>query len=414
MLVAYAWVIQLYGLAMEILTLPIQLSAQAASSEIAADILASRLGLDGSDDIFAALLSRQLGATLNARPETIPAAVDIVQKALPDVLDEDDVVIDSQAAQELASGMVAIATSFSGVAVPLPPVTLPNFIGVEGGAPASVGKSQFKVGDVPIMASDAPVEVGKRQAVAVAAAGFAENVADGTALEKPELPPVAAVLKSLARNAEPAVVRDVLDSAPAGSASHSFVVESSPLAMAGNGQSAGGVSSQVLQLQFHMSPSQHATQIVSSQVAGAIAHPVASSVWGEALGERVVWMAGQQQQGAELHLNPPSLGPLEVKLSMNDGQASLTFSTQHQPVREAIEAATPRLREMLSESGISLGSVSVNVGSFSQQQPGAQAQQGGNGQQRWVEAVAPSDLVPAVPSAVTILSGHQGMVDIFA
>ncbi|MBU3737289.1 MAG: hypothetical protein FGM62_10015, partial [Methylobacterium sp.] len=102
-----------------------------------------------------------------------------------------------------------------------------------------------------------------------------------------------------------------------------------------------------------------------------IPQPVASQAWGGMVGERVVWMFGQQHQSAEIMLNPPALGPLEVRLSMSDGQASLTFTTQHAPVREALEAATPRLREMLSESGIGLGNVSVNVGNFSRQDPQA-------------------------------------------
>ena len=141
----------------------------------------------------------------------------------------------------------------------------------------------------------------------------------------------------------------------------------------------------------------------------AIAQPLSSPVWGDVLGDRVKWMVGQQFQGAELHLNPPALGPLEIKLSMHDGQANLLFSTQHAPVKEAIEAAAPRLREMLGESGINLGSVSVNVGSFSQQQPGDQAQGG----QHWRQSPAATDFSSLIPSAVTVVGG-RGAVDIFA
>lgn len=156
-----------------------------------------------------------------------------------------------------------------------------------------------------------------------------------------------------------------------------------------------------------------ATAQAAAPAAGAIPQPVSSPVWGDALGDRVMWMVGQQQQGAELHLNPPSLGPLEIRLSMSDGQANLTFSTQHVPVREAIEAATPRLREMFGDSGINLGSVSVNVGSFSQQQPGDQAQAGRN-TQPWAQDTRETDFSSMLPSAVTTLGRNNGMVDIFA
>lgn len=97
--------------------------------------------------------------------------------------------------------------------------------------------------------------------------------------------------------------------------------------------------------------------------------------WGTGLGDKVVWMVGNQTRGAEIHLNPPALGPLEVRVSINDGQANLSFMTQHGAVREAIEAATPKLREMLADTGISMGNVSVNVGSFAQQQQNSQDQQ---------------------------------------
>lgn len=152
--------------------------------------------------------------------------------------------------------------------------------------------------------------------------------------------------------------------------------------------------------------------VATPQAAPAIPQPVASPAWGDALGDRVMWMVGQRHQGAELHLNPPSLGPLEVRLSISDGQANLTFSTQHLPVREAIEAATPRLRDMLGESGITLGSVSVNVGSFTQQQPGGQ-QEAGRHAQAWSQAAPESDFSSLLPSSVSPLS-RNGMVDIFA
>lgn len=148
------------------------------------------------------------------------------------------------------------------------------------------------------------------------------------------------------------------------------------------------------------------------QASSAIAQPVTSNVWGDKLGERVVWMVGQQHQGVELHLNPPSLGPLEIKLSMSDNTASLTFSTQHPPVRDAIESATARLREMLAESGLTLGSVSVNVGNFTQQQPGNQSLAESRGQaSAWIgEGAAEQSLPPPMITPVR----RNGMVDIFA
>lgn len=150
-------------------------------------------------------------------------------------------------------------------------------------------------------------------------------------------------------------------------------------------------------------------------VAGAIAQPVSSPAWGDMLGDRVMWMVGQQQQSAELRLNPPALGPLEVKLSMTDGQATLTFSTHHLPVKEALEAATPRLKEMFGESGINLGSVSVNVGTSPQQQQG-ETQFAQNGNAHWSgDAQNDNQLGANVSAVVTELRRQgSGMVDYFA
>jgi flagellar hook-length control protein FliK len=106
-----------------------------------------------------------------------------------------------------------------------------------------------------------------------------------------------------------------------------------------------------------------------------VAPTVGSPNWDTALGDKVVWIVGAQTQNAELHLNPPSLGPLEIRVSMSDGQANLSFMTQHAAVREAIEAATPKLREMMGDNGINMGSMSVNVGTFAQQQQDQAAQQ---------------------------------------
>lgn len=87
--------------------------------------------------------------------------------------------------------------------------------------------------------------------------------------------------------------------------------------------------------------------------------PVQDSAWSESLGERVVFMSGNRIQNAEIRLTPAELGPIRVNVSLDDGAANVTFSAQHATTREAIEAALPRLREMLAEQGLSLGNANV-------------------------------------------------------
>lgn len=109
--------------------------------------------------------------------------------------------------------------------------------------------------------------------------------------------------------------------------------------------------------------------------AGRIDRQVGAPGWGNELGQKVVWMVGQQKQSAELQLNPPHLGPLEVRLTLNQDQMTATFVSHNAAVRDAIETAMPRLREMLSDNGIALGNVMVGAESFAQQQQQQQQQQ---------------------------------------
>lgn len=102
----------------------------------------------------------------------------------------------------------------------------------------------------------------------------------------------------------------------------------------------------------------------------AVSTPVAAAGWGEELGQQVLWLARDGQQQAELQLNPPNLGPLEVRLSLQNDQASVVFVSAHASVRDALQAALPRLSAMFAESGISMESAMVGDQSlFGRQQP---------------------------------------------
>jgi flagellar hook-length control protein FliK len=102
--------------------------------------------------------------------------------------------------------------------------------------------------------------------------------------------------------------------------------------------------------------------------------PLGASGWDDALGQKVLWMVSNQEQVAELSLNPPDLGPLQVTLSLSNDQATATFVSQHADVRQALEAALPRLKEMMAESGINLGGATVSSGGDGSQQQGFERQ----------------------------------------
>lgn len=89
---------------------------------------------------------------------------------------------------------------------------------------------------------------------------------------------------------------------------------------------------------------------------------VGTPAWDQALGQKIVWMAQGGEQSASLTMNPPDLGPMQVVLSVSNNQATVDFMAAQPEVRQALEAALPRLREMMSESGIQLGQANVSAG----------------------------------------------------
>lgn len=142
-----------------------------------------------------------------------------------------------------------------------------------------------------------------------------------------------------------------------------------------------------------------------------ISVPVGETGWDRAFSQRVTWMATSDQQTARIELNPPNLGPLEVRISLHHDQASAMFSSPHGAVRDAIEAALPKLREMLAESGLTMGNVNVSA-QFSQNQQQAQSQQQADRRGQF-HINLPAELAPlvATPNAS---KEKRGLVDIFA
>jgi len=122
-----------------------------------------------------------------------------------------------------------------------------------------------------------------------------------------------------------------------------------------------------------------AAAVPADKLAGRVGTPA----WDQQLGQKVVWMAAGGDQSATLTLNPPDLGPLQVVLTVTNDQADAAFMSAQPEVRQALEAAMPRLREMMSEAGIAFGSATVSAGTPEQQNQGERAASGerrGNGQ----------------------------------
>lgn len=92
-----------------------------------------------------------------------------------------------------------------------------------------------------------------------------------------------------------------------------------------------------------------------------VATPAGSPGWPEEVGNRVSWMVGQAESHAELTLTPPQLGKVEVSITVSGDQTSAQFVAATPAARELIEQSLPRLREILEQSGISLGQTDVGT-----------------------------------------------------
>jgi flagellar hook-length control protein FliK len=167
-----------------------------------------------------------------------------------------------------------------------------------------------------------------------------------------------------------------------------------------------------------MSLTAQATALQTSQAAGSVptdrlSARVGTPAWDNQVGQKVIWMVGGEDQSATLELNPPDLGPVQVVLNVSNDLASVTFSSQQLEVRQALENALPRLREMMSESGIALGNASVNAGAEGRQgqdgQGGGRQGAGGGNANGGDGAIA-----EVTPRQRTRILGGAGAVDTFA
>lgn len=159
-----------------------------------------------------------------------------------------------------------------------------------------------------------------------------------------------------------------------------------------------------------------AAQTVVPQQSSTPSLPVPQAVgapgWDREVGNQVAWLAHQAGGKAELVLTPPQMGRIEVSLTVSGDQANAIFVSANPAVREALESALPRLREVLAEAGIQLGQAQVGAeGKY------ASAQQEKSGDN------PAADRAPA-PAAALQAAGHalpaaglkigRGLVDVFA
>lgn len=140
------------------------------------------------------------------------------------------------------------------------------------------------------------------------------------------------------------------------------------------GQSVGGASTQLASALNQWRAEQDGSGLVSSDLGerqglAKMGVTFGQAAWGENLGSQLSLLLAKNMDSAQIQLDPPELGPLGVRIQINQDQVTLQFTSGHAVVREALEQSSQRLQQMLSEEGLDLVDVDVS----DEKQPGQEA-----------------------------------------
>lgn len=163
------------------------------------------------------------------------------------------------------------------------------------------------------------------------------------------------------------------------------------------------------------SPQQAQSRADNAVATATVGTPLHDSRWSQDFGQKIVWLARNDQQVAQLNINPPQLGPMHITLNLSGDQASALFVSPHAEVRQAIEEAMPHLREVLAGAGINLGQANVGT-QLPQQQGGAPFQFSKPSRREDDGAILRADTDSGQGARVPLpaMRGGRGMVDLFA
>lgn len=162
----------------------------------------------------------------------------------------------------------------------------------------------------------------------------------------------------------------------------------------------------------HAAPQAHHARSTSEPL--QMNTPLREPAWPTEFGQKLVWMATQDRQSAQITLNPPQMGPIEISLNVKNDQATAVFVSGNPEVREALESALPRLREMLAGVGVELGQTNVSAESFQQPQGNdGQGRSARNHHEAQEGGEQAGTLMPATGQAGTTIRAGNGLVDTF-
>ncbi|WAJ69315.1 flagellar hook-length control protein FliK [Catenovulum adriaticum] len=128
-----------------------------------------------------------------------------------------------------------------------------------------------------------------------------------------------------------------------------------------------------------------------------------------ALNDSVKYMMNSRIQSAEIRIDPPELGSMQIKISMNGDQASVSMVVQNQQAKDILDQSVPKLKEMLEQQGIQLGESNVSEHQSKGEQQAGQGHGDGASDQPEDGNAGESHQIEQ-----TINNGHLGTVDYYA
>lgn len=152
---------------------------------------------------------------------------------------------------------------------------------------------------------------------------------------------------------------------------------------------------------------------ISTEIQTTTTKPTHAETWPQQFSEKIVWMAKNDQQTAQINISPPQLGPVQITLNLNGDSANVLFASPHAEVRQAIESSLPQLREMLASAGISLGESNVGA-NLAQQNQNNQFMMADKNQSTLENAILPANETAPTASSGQLPKAGRGLVDLFA
>lgn len=153
-----------------------------------------------------------------------------------------------------------------------------------------------------------------------------------------------------------------------------------------------------------------APQAGSASQTATLAARLQDPQWGQVMGQRAIMMAQYGPRVAEIQLDPPELGAMQIRIHLgSQDQVSVSFSSPHAAVRDVIEQQLPRLREMFAEQGLELDQSSVSDQPAREQQEQARRDSAGRGGNAYLGGDGDGGELPLSGAAVAV-----GLVDYYA